>query len=65
MKNYIQDIERALYDVRDEDKSIYKSDAGLTEEIIRDISARKKDPQWMLDFRLKSLEVYKKIELPK
>ena len=26
MKNYIADIERALYDVRDEDKSIYKSD---------------------------------------
>ena len=64
MKTYIQDIERALYDVRDEDKSIYKSDAGLTEEIIRDISARKKDPSWMLDFRLKSLEVYKKISLP-
>ena len=58
-KNYVEDIERALYDIRDEDKSIYKSDAGLTEEIIRDISARKKDPSWMLDFRLKSLEVYK------
>ena len=64
MKNYIADIERALYDVRDEDKSVYKSDAGLTEEIIRDISARKKDPPWMLEFRLKSLEVYKKISLP-
>ena len=64
MKNFIQDIERALYDVRDADKSIYKSDAGLTEEIIRDISKRKNDPPWMLDFRLKSLEVYKKISLP-
>ena len=64
MKNYIADIERALYDVRDEDKSIYKSDAGLTEEIIRDISARKKDPPWMLEFRLKSLEVYNKLALP-
>ena len=64
MKNYIADIERALYDIRDADKSIYKSDAGLTEEIIRDISARKKDPPWMLDFRLKSLETYKKIGLP-
>lgn len=63
-KNYIQDIERALYDVRDADKSIYKSDAGLTEEIIRDISARKNDPPWMLEFRLKSLETYKKISLP-
>ncbi|MBR3745851.1 MAG: Fe-S cluster assembly protein SufB, partial [Selenomonadaceae bacterium] len=64
MKNYIADIERALYDVRDEDKSIYKSDAGLTEEIIRDISQRKKDPPWMLEFRLKSLETYRKISLP-
>lgn len=64
MKNYIADIERALYDVRDADKSVYKTDAGLTEEIIRDISARKNDPPWMLDFRLKSLEVYRSIDLP-
>ena len=64
MKNYIQDIERALYDVRDADKSVYKSDVGLTEEIIRDISAKKNDPLWMLEFRLKSLETYNKISLP-
>lgn len=64
MKNYIADIERALYDVRDADKSVYKSDAGLTEDIIRDISKRKNDPPWMLEFRLKSLEVYNKISLP-
>lgn len=64
MKNYIADIERALYDVRDADKSVYKTDAGLTEEIIRDISARKKDPPWMLEFRLKSLETYRRTDLP-
>ena len=63
-KTYVEDIERALYDIRDVDESIYKSDAGLTEEIIRDISARKNDPAWMLDFRLKALETYKKISLP-
>ena len=64
MKNYIADIERALYDVRDADKSVYKTDAGLTEEIIRDISARKHDPPWMLEFRLKSLETYRRTDLP-
>jgi len=64
MKNFIQDIERTLYDVRDVDKSIYKSDAGLTEEVVRDISKRKNDPSWMLEFRLKSLEVYNKLDLP-
>ena len=63
-KTYIEDIERTLYDIRNADNSIYKSDAGLTEEIIRDISAKKNDPAWMLEFRLKSLETYKKIELP-
>lgn len=64
MKNYIADIERALYDVRDADRSIYKTDAGLTEEIIRDISKRKHDPPWMLEFRLKSLETYRRLDLP-
>ena len=63
-KSYVADIERALYDIRDEDRSTYKSHAGLTEEIIRDISARKNDPDWMLEFRLRSLEVYHSLELP-
>ena len=63
-KSYVADIERALYDIRDADRSTYKSHAGLTEEIIRDISARKNDPDWMLEFRLKSLEVYHSLSLP-
>ncbi|MBR1420445.1 MAG: Fe-S cluster assembly protein SufB [Selenomonadaceae bacterium] len=63
-KTYIEDIQRTLYDIREEDRSIYKTSAGLSEEIIRDISARKNDPQWMLDFRLKSLEIYNSMPLP-
>ena len=63
-KTYVEDIERALYDIKDADRSRYKSQSGLTEEIIRDISRRKNDPQWMLDFRLKSLEVYHSLALP-
>lgn len=63
-KTYIEDIERTLYDIRNADDSVYKSDAGLTEEIIRDISARKNDPPWMLEFRLKSLDTYNRISLP-
>lgn len=53
-KTYVEDIERTLYDIKDEDHSVYKTQSGLTEDIIRDISKRKNDPQWMLDFRLKS-----------
>ena len=63
-KTYIDDIERTLYDITDEDRSIYKSHSGLTEAVVRDISARKHDPEWMLEFRLKSLEVYNSLSLP-
>ncbi len=63
-KTYIEDIERTLYDIKNIDRSIYKTHAGLTEEVVRDISKRKNDPQWMTDFRLKSLEVYHSLKLP-
>ena len=63
-KTYIEDIERTLYDIRNDDTSIYKSHAGLTAEIVRDISQRKNDPKWMLDFRLRSLEVYNSLDVP-
>ena len=63
-KTYVEDIERTLYDIKDADHSVYKTQSGLTEEIIRDISKRKHDPQWMLDFRLNSLEVYNSLALP-
>ena len=63
-KTQIDDIERTIYDITNEDRSAYKSASGLTEEIIRDISARKHDPAWMLDFRLQSLKVYHETPMP-
>lgn len=63
-KTYVEDIERTLYDIKNEDRSIYKSASGLTEEVVRDISAKKNDPEWMLERRLQSLAVYNSLELP-
>lgn len=63
-KTYVEDIERALYDIKDIDRSAYKSRSGLTEDIICDISKRKNDPDWMLEFRLEALETYEKTPLP-
>ncbi len=37
---------------------------GLDENIIRKISAYKKEPQWLLDFRLKAYEIWKTMEEP-
>lgn len=63
-KNFIEDIERTLYDIKDKDNSVYREKVGLTEDIVRDISGRKHDPKWMLDFRLKSLDIYNHTPLP-
>jgi Fe-S cluster assembly protein SufB len=34
------------------------SKPGLSEEVVREISAIKKEPKWMLDFRLKALKIF-------
>lgn len=63
-KTYVEDINRSFYDFRYDDSSSYKVRSGLTEDIIRQISAEKNDPEWMLEFRLKSLEVFERLEMP-
>lgn len=42
----------------------YRAADGLNEALIRDISRRKNEPEWMLDFRLKCLEMYHQIDTP-
>lgn len=59
------DMEEYQYGFRDEHKSIFQSGKGLTEEIVREISAIKNEPEWMLNFRLKSLEQFRKMPMPK
>lgn len=59
------ELERAKYDKYNKEDLSFRSDLGLTEEIIRKISADKKEPEWMLDRRLKAFEIFKKLPLPK
>ena len=37
---------------------------GLTEDVVRDISAKKNEPAWMLETRLKALALFEKKPLP-
>jgi len=64
-KNYnIEELERGVYDIKNEDRYSYKVNKGLTEDTIRKISKEKNEPEWMLNFRLKSLETYNKTAMP-
>lgn len=43
---------------------VFKSRKGLDEKIVREISAMKNEPEWMLDFRLKAYEIFKNKPTP-
>ncbi len=62
-RTHVEDIDRSLYDFRYEDADAERLDAGLTPEIVREISERKDEPEWMLEHRLKSLEIYNSIDV--
>ena len=52
------------YGFKDEDTSILTTGVGLTEEVVREISKLKNEPEWMLEFRLKSYEAFKQLPMP-
>ncbi|ATD30908.1 Fe-S cluster assembly protein SufB [Macrococcoides bohemicum] len=58
------DVGDYKYGFHDKDVSIFRSERGLTEDIVREISKMKDEPQWMLDFRLKSLKQFYKMPMP-
>lgn len=53
------------YGFKNDDVSIIKTPKGLNEQVVREISALKNEPEWMLDFRLKALDFFLKSPLPK
>ena len=60
----VADIDRSLYDFRYGEEGFERLDAGLTPDIVREISERKHEPDWMLEHRLKSLEIYNRFPNP-
>ena len=52
------------YGFHDKDVSVFRSERGLTREIVEEISSMKEEPQWMLDYRLKSLDIFYSKPMP-
>ena len=55
--------EEYKYGFHDEDVSIYNTGKGLTRDTILAISHKKKEPQWMLDFRLRAFEQFESMDI--
>ena len=62
----IQDLQldQYKYDFITDTEPVYRARKGLSEEVVREISAYKEEPQWMLDSRLKALRVYESKPMP-
>lgn len=52
------------YGFKDKDVSILNTGKGLTEEVVREISRLKNEPEWMLEFRLNSYKAFKEMAMP-
>src|SRR6478609_1284839 len=57
-------IGRYEYGWHDSDTAGASAQRGLSEAVVRDISARKNEPQWMLDLRLKGLKLFHRKPMP-
>ena len=62
-RSKVADVDRSLYDFKMSEEGYERYADGLTPDIVRSISEKKSEPQWMLDMRLKALEVYHDMDM--
>ncbi|MEY4444799.1 MAG: hypothetical protein RL301_878 [Actinomycetota bacterium] len=60
----LEGIGKYEYGWSDPDKAGQAANRGLSEAVVRDISSKKSEPQWMLDLRLKGLSLFDKKPMP-
>ena len=59
------DMDYSKYDFKDSTEMyVHLSKKGLSKETVIEISKMKKEPQWMLDFRLRSYEIFMQKPMP-
>lgn len=63
-RTYVDDVDRSVYDIKDEENDAYRIKSGLDASIVEKISKEKNDPVWMQNFRLQSLQIYNELKVP-
>ena len=53
-KNNIQ-FDRSIYDDANEEKALFKAAPGVSEDLVREISKQKNEPEWMLKKTITSI----------
>ncbi|MHA2610163.1 MAG: Fe-S cluster assembly protein SufB [bacterium JZ-2024 1] len=63
-KEQLLDFGYERYGFHDPEEYVYKAPKGLSAQVIHEISDWKNEPDWMREFRLKSLEIFLKKPMP-
>ena len=64
MAKNMPEVDNHKYNFQDKDVSVFRTERGLTKEIVEEISGMKKEPKWMLEERLKALEIFYDLPMP-
>jgi Fe-S cluster assembly protein SufB len=62
--DFLDGLDEYQYGFSDPESFVFRSQKGLNQEVVRQISAMKGEPKWMLAFRLKALKHYMAREMP-
>ena len=62
--DYLEDLDRSVFDGHNEQGYAQKAQKGLSEALIRRIAKDKNEPKWMLEHRLNSLKKWYELKLP-
>jgi len=60
----LPEITRENYDHHNAENLVFKSELGLSEELVRRISSDKGEPEWMLAKRLEALRLFEEMPMP-
>src|SRR5215475_14352186 len=63
-KEQLAALGKYSYGWADSDIAGAAAQRGLSEAVVRDISAKKNEPEWMLDLRLKGLRLFGRKPMP-
>ncbi len=64
MAKEMPDIGEYKYGFHDRDVSVFRTERGLTKKVVEEISRMKNEPEWMLEERLKALDIFYKKPMP-
>jgi len=64
MAKKMPDVGEYKYGFQDRDVSVFRTERGLTKKVVEEISKMKNEPEWMLEERLKALDIFYSKPMP-